>query len=67
MSREVWGFDPNQGGETIPNSVKADVERRITELARNEFPGKSIRMGFRFRKQFCYVDAYETPKLKQPF
>ena len=64
MSRKVWSFDPNQGGETIPNSVKADVERRITELARNEFPGKSIRMGFRFRKQFCYVDAYETPNGK---
>ena len=64
MSRKVWRFDPSQRGETIHDSVKVDVERRITELARKEFPGKSIWMGFRFRKQFCYVDAYETPNGK---
>ena len=61
MSGKVWVFDPDRGGKTIPDFVKADVKRRITELARNEFPGRSIRIELRFRKQLCYVDAYEAP------
>ena len=64
MSRKVWGFVPHRGGKTIPDSVKADVKRRITELARSEFPGRSIRIELRFRKQLCYVDAYEAPNDK---
>ena len=63
MTNKQWRFDPTSGGLKIPPSVQADVEKRIRAIAEKEFNGKYTRLEFRFRNQFCYIDAYTEPVL----
>lgn len=63
MTNKQWRFDPGSGGLKIPPSVQADVEKRIRAIAEKEFKGKYTRLEFRFRNQFCYIDAYTEPVL----
>jgi hypothetical protein len=62
MPRGTWVFDPDSGGQKIPERVKTDVKRRIERLAEEKFKGQYTRLDIRFRGQFCYVDAYQEPE-----
>jgi hypothetical protein len=53
--------DPNAGGVKIPKAVQARTEQRILKYAEAHYAGKYIRLGIRFRAQFCYIDAYKEP------
>jgi hypothetical protein len=61
MPRGMWVFDPDSGGQKIPERVKLDVKRRIERLAEDRFAGQYTRLDIRFRGQFCYIDAYQEP------
>lgn len=61
--RRTWTFNPNSGGIKIPPAVQADIEKRILKVAEKEFKGKYVRLEIRFKKQFCYIDAYTEPVL----
>jgi hypothetical protein len=63
MSRGAWVFDPDSGGQKIPDRVKVDVKRRIERVAEEHFKGQYTRLDIRFRGQFCYLDAYEEPEV----
>ena len=58
-----WVFDPNAGGIKIPDSLKYEVEKRITSIAEKHFKGKYTRLDIRFKAQFCYIDAYQEPEI----
>ena len=58
-----FGFVPDSGGVKIPTPVKADVERRILQVGRDQFEGKYERLEIRFRSQFCYIDVFCEPNL----
>jgi hypothetical protein len=58
-----WVFDPNYGGEKIPPGVQKDIQRRIQKVAEEQFQGRYTRLDIRFRRQFCYIDAYTDPFL----
>ena len=62
MSRGTWVFDPDSGGQKIPERVKVDVTRRIERLAAERFEDQYTRLDIRFRGQFCYIDAYQEPR-----
>lgn len=59
----AWGFDPNSGGKKIPPLVQADMIKRITAVAEEQFQGHYTRLDIRFRGQFCYIDAYVEPTI----
>jgi|SRR5665648_346153 len=62
MSPKVnLNFNPDFGGVKIPDSVKHDVEKRITRIAQEHFKGKYKHLDVRFKSQFCYIDAYQEP------
>ena len=61
MPRGTWVFDPNSGGKKIPEAVKARSETRLRRYAETHFAGRYTRLDFRFRSQFCYIDAYTEP------
>ena len=65
MTTKQWQLDPNSGGQKIPPTVRADVERRIRAMAEKEFKGKYTRLEIRFKNQFCYIDAYTEPVLTE--
>src|SRR5436305_5602 len=44
-----------------PHLVQERTARRIESYAERHFAGKYIRLGIRFKKQFCYIDAYTEP------
>ena len=56
-------LNPGTGGIKIPDSVKHDVEKRITSIAEKHFKGKYTRLDIRFKSQFCYIDAYQEPEV----
>lgn len=58
LPQRQWIFDPNAGGTKIPETVKQDVVRRVTETAEKHFKGKYIRLDIYFKNQFCYIDAF---------
>jgi hypothetical protein len=60
-ARTQWVFDSDSGGKKIPESVKADIKRRIDRVAREHFEGQYTRLDIRFKGQFCYMDAYQEP------
>lgn len=60
-----WIFDPNAGGIKVPETVKQDVVRRVTETAEKHFNGKYIRLDISFKNQFCYIDAFTEPKVSK--
>jgi len=53
--------DPDAGGVKIPEAVRRRTEERIRRYAEQHFAEKYIRLEFRFRGQFCYIDAYTEP------
>ncbi len=63
MTPNQWMLDPSSGGIRIPPGLRADVENRIRTIAEKEFKGKYTRLEVRFKKQFCYIDAYTEPVL----
>ena len=60
---EKIDLNPGTGGIKIPDSVKHDVEKRITSIAEKHFKGKYTRLDIRFKSQFCYIDAYKEPEV----
>lgn len=58
-----WVHDPGSGGKKIPAIVQADVIKRITQVAQEQYKGRYTRLDIRFRAQFCYIDAYTEPTL----
>jgi hypothetical protein len=63
MARQQWMWvrDPDAGGVKIPDAVKRRTEQRIRRYAEEHFAGRYTRLDIRFRKQFCYIDAYTEP------
>ena len=57
----AWVRHPDAGGVSIPEGVKRRTKERIQRYAEEHFAGKYTRIDIRFRKQFCYVDAYIEP------
>ncbi|WOG28720.1 hypothetical protein [Endozoicomonas sp. 8E] len=63
----AWHFDPHHGGTKIPDSIKSQVQQRVTGYANKHYSGKFSRLGFRFKSQFCYIDAYTEPSVPESF
>ncbi|WP_120795502.1 hypothetical protein [Thiocapsa rosea] len=57
----MWVFDPQAGGQKIPDSIKPLLTRRILNHAAENYAGKYNKIDVRFRGQFCYIDAYTEP------
>jgi hypothetical protein len=66
MPRKQWVFDPDSGGVRIPEAVKRRVQDRIQRYAQAHFAGRYTRLEFRFRQQFCYIEAYQEPEPPSP-
>jgi hypothetical protein len=64
-ARRQWVFDPDSGGQKIPDAVKQAVEKRIHAVANEQFSGRYTRLDIRFRGQFCYIDAYTEPRISE--
>ncbi len=60
-----WVFDPDSGGQKIPETVKRYIENRIHAVANEQFSGRYKRLEIRFRSQFCYIDAYTEPRISE--
>lgn len=58
-------FDPDSGGKKIPETVKRDIEQCIHAVANEQFRGRYTRLEIRFRGQFCYIDAYNEPRISE--
>jgi hypothetical protein len=61
-----WVFDPDSGGQPIPEPVRRRTEERLQREAARQFAGRYTRLEVRFRGQFCYVDAYTEPEPPTP-
>ena len=59
------GYLPDSGGVKIPDPVRADLKRRILQVAREHFEGRYERLEIRFRSQFCYIDAFCEPDVPE--
>ena len=66
MAQKQWVFDPDSGGIKIPDRVRRRVEERLRRYAEEQFAGRFVRLEFRFRGQFCYIDAYTEPEPLTP-
>ena len=64
MAGKQWLFDPDSGGVKITDAVRRRTEQRIRGYAEQHFAGKYTRLDIRFRGQFCYIDAYTEPILR---
>jgi hypothetical protein len=62
-----WVRDPNAGGTKIPTAVQDRTKQRILEYAQQNYADKYLRLGIRFKGQFCYIDAYKEPGLAEGF
>ena len=60
-----WVFDPDSGGKKISPAVQIDIQKRIQKVAEEQFQGRYTRLEIRFRGQFCYIDAYTEPVLRE--
>jgi hypothetical protein len=65
MAKGQWVFDPDSGGVKIPDHKKREVKQRIESFAAEHYAGKYTRLEIRFRKQFCYIDAYTEPNVSE--
>jgi len=65
MTPKQWVYDPGSGGVKVPPKIQADVEKRIRAVAEKEFNGKYTRLEIKFKKQFCYIDAYTEPVVQE--
>ena len=45
----------------VPDDVMQRTTGRIERYADENFKGQYVRLGVRFRGQFCYVDAFTDP------
>ena len=63
----AWQFDPHHGGTKIPELIKSQVQQRVIDYANKHYCGKFSRLGFRFKGQFCYIDAYKEPSVPGSF
>ena len=66
MPPKQWVYDPDHGGVKISEPVRHRVQERIQRYAQAHFTGRYTRLEFRFRHQFCYVDAYQEPEPPGP-
>ncbi|MEA2078949.1 MAG: hypothetical protein U9P00_03675 [Pseudomonadota bacterium] len=57
----VWVKDPHSGGVKIPERIKELVKMRILTYAETHYAGKYTRIDIRFKRCFCYIDAYQEP------
>ena len=57
----AWVYAPHSGGVKIPEKTKGITENKILDYAKEHYAGTFIRLGIRFRNQFCYIDAYLEP------
>lgn len=64
--KKQWIFDPDSGGQRIPEAVRRRTEDRIRNYAQQHFAGRYTRLDIRFRDQFCYIDAYTEPEPPDP-
>ena len=64
MPRGQWVFDPDSGCVKIPEAVKRRTAARIERYAADNFAGMYARLDIRFRGQFCYIDAYTEPTVR---
>ncbi len=67
MPRGSWVRDPDAGGVPIPKPVQGRTAQRIQAYAQRHFASKYIRLDIRFKKQFCYIDAYTEPEVEDPW
>ena len=58
-----WMYDPHCGGVRIPDLLKEQVCLRVCDYANKHFHGMYLKLGFRFKKQFCYIDVYKEPSI----
>ncbi len=65
MAQKQWVFDPDSGGKKIPDPVKRRTDARILAYAEKHFAGQYTRLDVRFRSQFCYIDAYTEPVVRE--
>lgn len=63
----TWVYDPHSGGVKIPERTKQRTKQRIIAYAERHYTGTYIRLDIRFRKQFCYIDAYTEPHVADDF
>jgi hypothetical protein len=64
-ARGEWVFDPDSGGKKIPLAVQTDIQKRIQRVAEEQFQGRYTRLDIRFRGQFCYLDAFTEPVIRE--
>ncbi|QTA93343.1 hypothetical protein [Desulfonema magnum] len=62
-----WVYDPHAGGVKIPEKTKESTRKRILAYAEKHYAGRYTRLEIRFRKQFCYIDAYMEPHVPDGF
>lgn len=65
MPRKVWVYSPQSGGQKIPPKEQGEVTERLLGYAQEKYGNVKglIRIGLRFKSQFCYIDAYdESPE-----
>ena len=62
---KMWAFSPDSGGKKIPDTVKVNIQRRVEKVAEENYKGKYTRLDFRFRGQFCYIDAYTKSQFSE--
>ena len=67
MAKKTWVYDPQAGGEKIPDAIKSHIRLRILEHAAKHYSGKYNRIDVRFRSQFCYIDAYTEPFVPEDY
>lgn len=63
MRRGKWVRTLQQSREKIPSTVQARTEQRLLKHAETHLKGRYTRLEIRFRGAFCYVDAFEEPKI----
>ena len=47
--------------------MKQDIKQRIESFAASNYAGLYTRLDIRFRKQFCYIDAYQEPQIPDDY
>ncbi len=55
-----WVRQPDAGGVKVAEAVKRRTKERILQHA-EKYASNFTRLDIRFRRQFCYVDAYSEP------
>ncbi len=57
----MWVYDPQSGGLTIPKAIQPRIRQCILDHAEKHYSGRHERIDVRFRRNFCYIDAYTAP------